>query len=115
MTDKNVPGLDELRKAQDAAYNERARFDYEMNRMMETGSGIYPEPIDDVIIGIAEELADYYPRAALYIEAEGYKAARNIDKSIAGEKAMKIIATGGLLAEARDVLDNWLPEESMWD
>ena len=44
---KNVPGLKELEDAQDAAYNEQARYDSEFERMMNTGHSISPKSVDE--------------------------------------------------------------------
>ena len=112
---RNVPGLNELRKAQDAAYDEQARYDAEFNRMMDTGSGIAPKPVDKSLAEKAKELAQKYPRAALYLVAERYTFAANHHKYSAGKDAMDLIAEGGSLGDAKSILDNWLPESAMWD
>jgi len=106
----NVPGLDELRKAQDAAYNEDVRYSNQMDRMMdnEDNDGVNPPaPINQSLREIANSLAKQYPRAALYLKAEGYTLASNYRKYGAGKDAMEIIAAGGSVEDAKSVLANW--------
>ena len=111
--DRNVPGLDELRAAQDAAYNEQARYDAEFSRMMDTGHGISPKSVDTSLAEIASELAAEYPRAAMYLQAKDYTYANNHHKYGAGKDAMDLIAQGGSLEDAAEILENWLPESTM--
>lgn len=107
----NVPGLDELRKAQDAAYNEDRQYSHQMDRMMddEQNDGVNPPaPINQSLREIANNLAKQYPRAAVYLRAEGYTGASNFKKYGAGKDAMEIIATGGSIEDAKAILDNWM-------
>ena len=105
-----LEGLAELSKAQDAAYNEQHRYDNEFQRMMddENNDGARsPRPLNKALIQNARDLAAKYPRAALYLKAQGYTLASNIDKYMAGQDAMKLIAAGGDLNEAEAILKNW--------
>jgi len=74
-----------------------------------------PKPIDETLHEKADRLAIEYPRAAVYLKAKGYTYASNYHKTGAGREAMEIIATGGSIEDANKALENWLPEESMWD
>lgn len=106
----NVPGLEELRRATDAMYNDNARYHSQFERMMENenNDGVNPPaPLDKAIHQAAYDLAAQYPRAVLYLRAEGYTVASNVNKYAAGKRAMEIIATGGSLEDAQAVLDNW--------
>lgn len=107
----NVPGLNELRKARDAAYNDEHRYSHQMDRMMddEQNDGVNPPtPINQSLRAIANDLAKQYPRAAMYLRAEGYTLASNYRKYGAGKDAMEIIATGGSIEDAQATLDNWI-------
>jgi len=112
---RNVPGLDELEKAQDAAYKEQARYDAAFEHMMESGDSISPKALDETLEKIASALAIQYPRAAMYLRANSYTYASNHHKYGAGKRAMELIANGGSLEEAEKILKNWLPEESIWN
>lgn len=106
----NVPGLDELRKAQDAAYNEEHRYNDQMDRMMdnEDNDGVNPPAhINQSLRKQASILTTQYPRAAVYLMAEGYTESDNLSKYSAGKDAMEIIATGGSIEDAKSVLANW--------
>ncbi len=109
----NVPGLAELRKAQDAAYNEDCRYDQQFEKMMEDeqNDGVNP-PAAYNKQQTASVLAAQFPRAAVYLKAEGYLQASNDKKYSAGKKAMEIIATGGTIEEAEVTLKNWT---TIWD
>lgn len=110
-------GLDELRAAQDAAYNEEHRYQDQFERMMddENNDGARPpKALDESLRTHADKLAARYPRAAAYLRAEGYTYSNNHHKYGAGKKAMTLIASGGNLDEAETILKNWLPESSMW-
>lgn len=115
----NVPGLAELRKAQDAAYNDEHRYNDQMQRMMEDedNDGVNPPvAINKSLREQANDLAKQYPRAAVYLRAESYATySDNVDKYTAGKTAMDIIATGGSLDEAINTLDNWLPKNKFFD
>lgn len=116
--DANVPGLDELRKAQDAEYNDRARYHRAFDRMMddENNDGANPPKPENKSLGErAQELAEQYPRAAVYLRADGYTGSNNSHKYSAGKRAKELIAAGGSIEEAKQILENWLPKESMWN
>jgi len=112
--ERNVPGLEALETAQGAAYNEQCRYDAEFARMMATGDGIGPEPVDKTLAAKASELARQYPRAAMYLRAQAFTYASNIDKYSAGKEAMELIAAGGSLEDAQEILKNWLPASATW-
>lgn len=114
----NVPGLDALRTALEDARYERRRYRAQLDAMMddEGNDGTNPPaPVDPSLDETARRLAAEYPRAAVYLRAEGYTRSNNVDKYIAGKKAMEIIATGGTIEDAVATLDNWLPEGSRWN
>lgn len=108
--ESNVPGLSALREARDAAEEYREAI----NQMMddESNDGVFPpeKPSSDPAAMAAE-----FPRAALYLKAEGYSCASNDRKASAGSRAMQILAEGGSEDEARAVLDNWLPASAYTD
>lgn len=83
---RNVPGLGALREA-------RAKWDhyhYLFNKAIEKGDVRMPlQPSEDL-----EALTKRYPIAVAYLMAEGWSNSSNIDKSIAGDKAMEAIASG---------------------
>ena len=56
-----------------------------------------------------------YPRAALALNATSYTLASHPSKIAAGKKALELLKNGGSLEEAQSILDNWLPQEAMWD
>ncbi|WP_418178354.1 hypothetical protein [Akkermansia sp.] len=56
-----------------------------------------------------------YPRAALALNATSYTLASHHSKIAAGKKALELLKNGGSLEEAQSILDNWLPQEAMWD
>ncbi len=97
---KNVPGLSELRNA--IFSNER---EYEAQRSsIYSGSGRVHQAKTIDLSGLKKQ----YPRAALYVTAEGYANASNYKKMAAGREAMEIIRTGGSLKKAKKCLENWL-------
>jgi hypothetical protein len=106
----NVPGLKELRKAQDAAANDNERYHRSFERMMddEGNDGARPpRRIDESLAEKATRLATQYPRAAMYLQAEGFTYASAVAKYSAGKKAMELISTGGSIAEADEILRSW--------
>jgi hypothetical protein len=107
---RNVPGLAELEAAKDAASNEEYRYELELNRAMDSEGGFSPRSLDTSLRDRANKLVDQYPRAAMYLRAKA-----NHHKSTAGNKAMDLIATGGSLDDAAEILTNWVPEESIWN
>jgi len=106
---KNVPGLKELRTAIDAEVEYRDRF----REMMEDGDndGVNPPRSPETNVG---ELQAQYPRAALYLRAEGYTRASHWAKAKAGREAMAILADGRATEEAKSKLDNWLKDNDVY-
>ncbi len=102
-------GLKELKDAREKAYNEQARYDHEFASMMETGHSIGPKSVDKTYQSTANELADNFPLAKLYLRAESYTYSNNVNKYAAGKDAMEIIKKEGLdgVAKATKTLDNW--------
>lgn len=105
---KNVPGLNELEAAQEAAYNEQSRYDHEFDRMMETGHSIGPKSVDKSLQEKANALTAQYPRAALYLRASEFCLSNNSNKYAAGEDAQELIASGGNLEDAKVLLNTWV-------
>lgn len=115
--DINVPGLEDLKKAKKNYYNEMERHRYEFDKMMYDGNndGVNPpKSIDRSLESKYKELARKYPRAYVYLKADGYTLSNNVDKYSAGEKAMELIKSGGSISDAEDILKNWLPKEKVW-
>jgi hypothetical protein len=110
-----VPGLCETEAASTAAYNEKSRYDAEFEHMMETGHSRVPRPVDENFRTISSELNNQYPRAALYLRAEGFTYSDNLHKYSAGKKAMALLTEGGDIDTVESILKNWLPESAMWD
>jgi len=105
---RSLPGLGKLEAAQDAAEDERDRYQSGMHRMMddEHNDGARPpQPIDESLAANARQLAAQYPRAALYLrarrQAESTHWADNTGKGAAGRQAMEILATGGSIEDAQ--------------
>lgn len=97
------PGLTLLKAAHQS---EEAYLDA-FNRMMEDeqNDGVNPPkaPALDT-----DELSAQYPRAALYLKADGYTLAANDKKSSAGTKAKRLLEMGGSEADAESILKNWV-------
>lgn len=108
--DKAIPGLSELLEAINAEDN----YQYLFNKMMddEYNDGVNPPSMPKTS---SDELRKQYPRAALYVKADSYSNASNCHKSTAGDKAKKILISGGNMDEATNIMDNWLPESAQWD
>jgi len=106
---KNVPGLDELQAAIDAEGQYRREF----NRMMddENNDGVNPPKYPSAS---SAELAKQFPRAAVYVRAEGYSMANHWAKAKAGEEAREIIASGGSIFDAEATLANWLSDNNVY-
>ena len=104
---RNLTGVAELRAAVDeaAAYH-RARDRFVANDLL----GKAPRPLRHDVAALAEQ----YPRAAAYLEAEGYAQASNHHKAEAGTRAMRLLEDGGPIGAAEQVLATWLPA-SAWD
>lgn len=101
--DKAVPGIEELRDAYHAEND-----DYEhMRRVIESGSSVFMSSGKNHAQIIAD-LKAKYPRAAVWLKADGYEAASNFEKSAAGRKAKKLLEEGGSIAEAEAILGNWI-------
>lgn len=106
----NVPGLNELR----AAIDDEIRYQEQFEQMMEDENNDGARPPKPVTIKYAD-VAAKYPRAAIYIKAENYSLSEHYAKSTAGDKAMKLIEDGGSLADAEQILNNWLPANAWND
>ncbi len=105
--DQNVPGLNEVHAAQEAAYTGQARYTGQ-----EIGYDEYsgpPRPIRNKLRLRADELEREFPRAAVYLRAQEYAHAGNQHKRAAGNDALELIESGGNLDEAEAILNNWLP------
>ena len=105
-----VPGIEELRHALDEHAHYHAEFAAAMEDEMRDGVNMPRRPASNIA-----ELQAQYPRAALYLKAEDYSLASHYAKVAAGDKAMAILRNGGSIEDAQAVLDNWLPEEAMWN
>jgi hypothetical protein len=105
----NVPGLEQLRAAIDAEQQYRRGF----NRMMEDedNDGVCPPKHP---VASSAELAKQFPRAAVYIRAESYSFANHWAKVKAGEEAMEIIGSGGVIDDAEAKLENWLADNNIF-
>ena len=97
-----IPGLVELEAALAAAQEEERAY----RLAMESESETFPT---DARRQAANELATQHPQAAMYIKAQAYTYASNDRKYSAGKQAMALIASGGDLSDAQDILDNWSP------
>lgn len=105
-----VPGVHALR----AAYDGETAYQDAFERMMadEQNDGVNPprRPASN-----SDELAAQYPRAVVYLRAEGYSCAAHDLKASAGRKAMNILASGGSIEDAENILSNWLPASVAWN
>lgn len=105
-----IPGLRELRAAYDAEEKYRSDFAAAMEDEMRDGVGIPAMPQTNI-----DALAAQYPRAALYLKAEGYTNAAHHVKASAGRKALKLLREGGSVEDAAAILDNWTNDTYLWD
>lgn len=108
--ENSVEGLKELRAARDEQYNYNAAFARAMENEYQDGAAMPKQPNANV-----EELKQRYPRAALYLKIESYCAASNYHKAGAGEKAKAAFKAGASIEDINAILDNWSPDEAMWD
>jgi hypothetical protein len=116
--DRNVPGYDELKDALAVAEKEEYRYHKQFNAMMENeyNDGAFPPTkLNTSLREKASALTSQYPRAAIYIKAENFTYSNNNYKFSAGRAAKELIAEGGSLTEAKEILNNWLPKEAMWN
>lgn len=98
--DAFLSGLNDLRKARRAAKSQYMRSTADISRGV---SHTVPEEDANELV---QTLTEQYPTAALYLKAESYMDAANIDKYAAGEKAIELIR-GGDVERAKDTLKNW--------
>jgi hypothetical protein len=97
-----IEGLAELEQA----YAKRERLGEEFERMMETEAPrSIPTGLDRAEESI-EELSTRYPRAALYLRAQGYLLASHDAKVQAGKDAIELILDGQD-AQAIERLNGW--------
>lgn len=100
--EETVPGVKILREA----YRERASYHEAFNRAMEDeyndGVNMPKHPNADI-----EALEAQYPRAVVYIRADGYCSASHDAKASAGAKAKALLEEGGSIEEAEKILDTW--------
>ena len=83
-----IPGIEELRAARAGEAD-----DYEaMSDAIERGDGYFPA--NRYKCRSADDLAEAYPDAARWLRAEGYSYASHIDKSSAGDAAMRAMRAG---------------------
>jgi len=108
--DAIIPGLSLLQKAS----NDLDNYHYKFNKATEDehndGVNMPAHPGNSL-----SELCKEYPTAALYLKAESYSFASHSSKASAGDKAKKLLASGGGITEAESILDNWLPERAIWN
>lgn len=100
-----IPGLRELRAAYDAEEKYRSDFAAAMEDEMRDGVNMPVAPRTDI-----DALAAQYPRANLFLKAEGYADASHYAKASAGRKAMTLLREGGTIEEAAAILDGWLSD-----
>ena len=103
-----VAALSKAREAEDAAYEA-------MRRAIERGDGRMPAPYTGPK---SADLAAQYPRAAAYLNAEGYESASHFAKSAAGKKAKTRLLAGEdhqIVVSEMDA--EWLAaaEQSVWN
>jgi len=91
------------------AFRELKTYRYNFEKGIESGR-IPQKPETDI-----EEIMVKYPRAAMYNKAQGYAWGSDYRKKAAGKKAMELIVNGGEIKEAEEILNSWLPEESIWN
>ncbi len=106
------PGLKEIRDALNADEQYRHAFNAAMEDEHNDGVNMPVSP--DVS---AEDLMAKYPLAALYNQADSYSSASNGHKSAAGYNAKKVLVEKGEngMAEAYEIMNNWLPESAIWN
>lgn len=102
------PGLEVLR----AVVNDEDRYARQFERMMDDENNDGARPPRGVQVSYRDAAARY-PRAALYIRAEGYSCASHWAKAKAGAEAMAILAAGGPEEEAAARLENWLSDNNV--
>lgn len=111
MLKKNVPGLDELRRARDYDSQQRSAFRSSIYR----GDGLIRGNGNSNTAAAVEKK---YPRAVAYLKAESYTFSSNYRKSAAGRQAMNEIASGKSYKKAlKKMEEEWskAASEHMWD
>lgn len=98
--ESQIPGITELKAAM--LHNSVEYAD--LAASIERGDGV--RHTDGTRID-TDTLAQKYPRAALYLVAEGYTQASNYLKTGAGKKAMEMLKSGCELSDAETVLNDW--------
>jgi hypothetical protein len=98
----NLPGLALL----EAAADDEMRYAEQFDRMMDDEDNDGARPPKSVKVAYSD-LAKQYPRAALYLKAESYELAANYAKANAGDRAAKLLASGGEMEDAREILRTW--------
>jgi len=84
-----IEGIDAIISAQNAEEHYSRAFD----RMMENESNDGARPPHKPTVSSAE-MINKYPRAAAYLQAEGWTMSSNLDKYCAGKKALERIING---------------------
>ena len=94
-----APGLAELRAAHDA----EASYLYNFDRMMsdESNDGVNAPSVP---AANTDDLSKKYPRAALYLKAEGYSDANSPARRSAGKKAMEMFLSGATTEDIHNAL-----------
>lgn len=99
---ENFPGLRELEDARE----DEERHTWEFDRMMDDENNDGARPPKPVKVPY-QDLADRYPRAALYLRAESYSLAAHSQKVFAGQRAMKVLEENGSMDDAQAEMDKW--------
>lgn len=97
-------------------YNDVERWNREQEAAFEDEGGyISPKRVNYVWGLMTKYIDNRFPREAMYVRAKDYTYSDNLYKYSAGKKAMRMIKAGKPLSEVREILENWLPEDRMWD
>jgi len=114
MIAKKFPGIAEIQKAIDARED---YFDAREVAMEDEGNdGVKFPKAPSVSV---EAVSNQYPLAALYLKAKAQSKASNIDKAIAGKKAVEMLEQSDkpeLIADqVKSILNSWLSDSASWN
>jgi hypothetical protein len=111
-------GLAELSKMAEKYYNEYTRYENEFTKMMEdeNNDGTHPPRAYDLYYESWYNLLKKdLPLASAYLRAKNMLNKSSVYAYSAAKKAIKMLENGGSAEDANAIMDNWLPQDIMWD
>ncbi|MDY0136359.1 MAG: hypothetical protein RBS36_04230 [Thiomicrospira sp.] len=114
MIAKKFPGIAEIQKAIDAREDYFDARETAMEDEMNDGVKFPKAPVVTV-----EAVSNKYPLAFLYLKAKAQSKASNIDKAIAGKKAVEMLEKAEnpelITDQVKSILKNWLSDSAAWN